>query len=102
MLLPETCPAEVEFHQAETTRISTGPLGDAVLHASTLFFFNTFRLDAVNDTEAARMQNEDIYEATDRMLLDLAAEQERYMDNMALLLADMKEKWKDDLVATGS
>lgn len=48
------------------------------------------------------MQNEDIYEATHRMLLDLAAEQDRYMDNMALLLADMKEKWRLDLIETGS
>lgn len=48
------------------------------------------------------MQNEDIYEATHRMLLDLAAEQDRYMDNMTLLLADMKEKWRLDLIETGS
>lgn len=102
LLLPQTCRAEVEFHQAETSRISNGPLGDAVLQASTLFFLNTFRRDAVDDTEIARMQNEDIYEATHRMLLDLAAEQDRYMDNMTLLLADMKEKWRLDLIETGS
>ena len=102
LLLPQTCRAEVEFHQAETSRISNGPLGDDVLLASTLFFRNTFRRDAIDDANIARMQNENIYEATDRMLLDLAAEQDRYMDNMTLLLADMKEKWRCDFLETGS
>lgn len=102
LLLPQTCRAEVEFHHAETSRIANGHLGNDVLHASTLFFLNTFRRDAVDDTEVARMQNEDIYEATHRMLLDLTAEQDRYLDNMTLLLADMKEKWRLDLIETGS
>ena len=35
------------------------------------------------------------------MLSDLTQEQESYLDNMTLLLADMKEKWKDDLAETG-
>ena len=43
----------------------------------------------------------DIYEATGRMLWDLAAEEERYMSNMTLLLAEMKGKWKGDLIETG-
>ena len=36
------------------------------------------------------------------MLLALEAEQERYLSNMTLLLADMKKKWRDDLTKTGS
>ncbi|CAF9934050.1 MAG: hypothetical protein ALECFALPRED_005835 [Alectoria fallacina] len=102
LLLPQTCPVEVAFHQTETARISTGPSGDAVLQASTLFLLNTCRHDTVDDGEITRKQHEDIYEATGRMLWDLAAEEERYMSNMALLLAEMKGKWKGDLIETGS
>ena len=103
-LLPQTCPAEVDFYQAETSRISNGPLGNHVLNASTLFFINTFRRDALEADGAAttRKLNEDIYEATDLMLRDLAAEQDRYLDNMALLYADMKDEWWRVINETGS
>ena len=105
LLLPQTNLAEESFKQAETSRIANGPLGDATLHASTLFLLNICRRDVVSDggdDGAAQRLIEDIYEATGCILQDLIEEQERYMNNMARLLAAMKRKWKDDLEKTGS
>ncbi|KAF6221528.1 hypothetical protein HO133_002384 [Letharia lupina] len=103
LLLPQTCRAEVAIHQAETTRISTGPLGEAVLQATTLFLLNTCRRDPAGDDAATTpIQHRDMYEATGCMLLALAAEESRYLSNLTLLLADMKRKWKVDLIETGS
>lgn len=102
LLLPQTCRAEVAIHQAETTRISTGPLGEAVLQATTLFLLNTCRRDPAGDDAATTpIQHRDMYEATGCMLLALAAEESRYLSNLTLLLADMKRKWKVDLIETG-
>lgn len=102
LLLPQTCRAEVAIHHAETTRISTGPLGDAVLEATTLFLLNTCRRDPAGDGAATTpIQHRDMYEATGCMLLALAAEESRYLSNLTLLLADMKGKWKVDLIETG-
>ena len=56
-------------------------------------------MDSINGN--ARAQNTAIYEATWCMLRDLAAEEERYVENMARLLEDMKAKWKRDLEETG-
>ena len=56
-------------------------------------------MDSINGN--ARAQNEAIHEATGCMLRDLAAEEERYVENMARLLEEMKAKWKRDLEETG-
>ncbi|KAM0794705.1 hypothetical protein BDR22DRAFT_874048 [Usnea florida] len=102
-LLPTRTPHETAFRRRETRRISTGPLGDAVIEASTLLFFNTFRLDTINEGDGyARELNGAIYEATGCMLRDIAAEEERYVENMGRLLGDMKGRWKRDLERTGS
>ena len=101
MLLPKTSNAEQEFHQSEAARISNGPLGAEVLQATTLFLLNTCRNDAVDAAEITPPEHADIYEATGCMLRDLAAEQERYLSNMTLLLSDMKKKWTTDLLETG-
>ena len=45
---------------------------------------------------------EDIHDATDLMLAEVAKEADRHLDDMALLLAAMKAKWKVDLEETGS
>lgn len=95
LLLPQTCRAEVDHHRREATRTSTGPLGDAVLHATTLFLLNSCR------HEANRTHHADMYEATGRMLSELAAEESRYLDNMTLLLASVRGKWKEELIETG-
>lgn len=97
LLLPQTCPAEISIRQAETSRISTGPSRAAVLQATTLIFLLSFR----QNTELARTQHEDIYEATGCMLRDLFAEEERHLSNMALLLAELKRKWKNEFIETG-
>ncbi|KAL9065659.1 MAG: hypothetical protein Q9161_008103 [Pseudevernia consocians] len=102
LLLPQTCPAEVTIRQTEIRRISTGPFGDAILRATTLFFLLTLRPTTADDALTSRTQPKDIHEATGCMLRDLAAEEERYLRNMTLLLADMKGKWKDDWIATGT
>ena len=102
LLLPRATPAEADFQKAETTRIANGPLSNMVLHISSMFFLLSFRTGFGDDGSRAHRQAEDIYDATDRMLIDLAAEQSRHMDNMALLLSDMKAKWKTDLEKTGS
>lgn len=93
--LPQTSRSEVAHHESETRRISTGPLGDAVLQASTLFLLNSCRHQTNQPARA------DVYEATGCMLRDLAEEEERYFDNMTILLAEMKGKWKEELIETG-
>ena len=102
LLLPHASLADADFHKAEAARLTHGPLGDQILHVSSLFFFLAFRAAVGDDGQRARQQTQDIYEATDAMLQELAKERETYLDNMALLLADMKLKWKADLEKTGS
>ena len=102
LLLPHTTAAESDFHKAEASRLTHGPLGDQILHVSSFFFLLAFRAPVGDDGSGARLQTHDIYDATAAMLAELAQEQESYLDNMVLLLSDMKRKWKTDLEETGS
>ena len=102
LLLPRTTPAEDDFVKAEASRVTHGPFGDQVLHIARFFILLAFRDALGDDGQRQRMLTQDIYEATDRMLIDLAKEQELYLDNMTLLLAEMKAKWKVSMDETGS
>ena len=71
--------------------------------ATALFYaFHRNIINNNNDDDASRRaQTETIYEATGLMLADLAAEESRYLDNMAVLLEAMRRKWKTDWDETG-
>lgn len=97
-LLPKTCPTCIAYHRTETARITNSALGPAVFQASGLFFLNTFRADAVDmDLETARAQNEDIFEATGKMLVELEEERERYLGNMTVLFREVEGRWREEV-----